>query len=186
MGSRNARHVVGREDAALGDQQGALGRQRGEAFLQLTAGIGRLNIALVSHLAALEASTWDSWEQATPGLKAYGGKARLYREGRAHYLTADTEQALAALDSSLQLPVQLYRRIKAGDLRKLFIEHLGWNRAAGCVALDVEGRAVVPEPTPTAASAPELSAQQKPGSTVETASRSCGERNLSNLYPRRI
>ena len=84
---------------------------------ELTAGIGRLNIALVSHLAALEASTWDSWEQATPGLKAYGGKARLYREGRPHYLTADAEQALAALDSSLQLPVQLYRRIKAGDLR---------------------------------------------------------------------
>lgn len=84
---------------------------------ELSAGVARLSVALTSHLAAASSATWETWEHAAPGLAAYRGKAELYRQGRQHYLTADTEQALAALDSSLQLPVQVYRRIKAGDLR---------------------------------------------------------------------
>ncbi|UCJ16693.1 hypothetical protein K5Q02_23460 [Pseudomonas sp. MM211] len=84
---------------------------------ELSAGVARLSVALTSHLAAAHSATWETWERAAPGLAAYRGKAELYRQGRQHYLTADTEQALAALDSSLQLPVQVYRRIKAGDLR---------------------------------------------------------------------
>lgn len=99
------------------DTRNAQAQADASRLRESSAGIGRLSIALASHLATLAASTWDAWEREAPGLAAYRGKARLYREGRPHYLTAETEQALAALDASLQLPVQVYRRIKAGDVR---------------------------------------------------------------------
>lgn len=84
---------------------------------ELSAGTGRLLVALTSHLSTVDADTWAQWEQQAPGLQAYRGKAQLYRDSRPHYLAAETEQVLAELDASLQLPVHIYRRIKSGDLR---------------------------------------------------------------------
>lgn len=81
------------------------------------AALGQRLAALQALLLATPEATWSAWCAAAPDLAAYDGRYRLWRAGRRHALAPETEQALAALDATLQLPLQLYRRIKAGDLR---------------------------------------------------------------------
>lgn len=96
-----------------------------DARLQATAArlrepaalIGRRQAAINTLFVNTEENIWAKWCATASGLHAYDGRYRLLRANRQHTLSAEVEQTLAALDSSLQLPIQIYRRIKAGDLR---------------------------------------------------------------------
>lgn len=97
--------------------------QRNSARLRESGvAIGQRLAALNALLVVTDEAVWAQWLQAEPALGAYAGRYRSLRAGRHHVLSADVERALAALDASLQLPVQLYRRIKAGDLRFAEVE----------------------------------------------------------------
>ncbi|MET0266764.1 MAG: M3 family metallopeptidase [Duganella sp.] len=99
------------------DTRAALPQQLGAQLRAPGAALGKRVAALQALLLATPEDQWVAWLAAAPALQAYHGRYRQLRAGRAHALAPEVEQALAALDSTLQLPLQLYRRIKAGDLQ---------------------------------------------------------------------
>lgn len=79
--------------------------------------LGRRQAVLQALLTNTDESVWAEWCVVAPDLNAYDGRYRSLRSSHPHTFSTDVEQTLAALESTLQLPIQLYRRIKAGDLR---------------------------------------------------------------------
>ena len=100
--------------------QTASGQLRAPAAL-----LGRRQAEVNALLIGTEEDVWKNWSADAPGLAAYASRYQVLRSGRQHALSAEVEQTLAALESSLQLPIQIYRRIKAGDLRFENVEDSG-------------------------------------------------------------